>query len=337
MELKLSIVVPIYKVEPYLPKCVESMLAQDLPKEEYEIILVDDGSPDRCGEICNAYAARYANVKVVHRKNGGLSAARNTGIEVAQGEYVQFVDSDDYLEPNVLKTLVDKMESDHLDILRFNYQNVNEHHVVFEPNKIGKPFVDYRDDVCDGLTFLTERLGYGCYACQFIIRREMLQGCLFKEDIYFEDTEWTPRLLLKAQRVTSTNMMVYNYLMREGSITQSVEEAKKRKVLADKLLLVDSMKSQIQRVGDKRWFEGMIAQTAISIVSYVAANYYSQRKEVMKALVEKDIFPLSTYQASQTGKRKISWANISPNLLCFMLYLKNNKIYHRINHYCCFS
>lgn len=323
MELKLSIVVPIYKVEPYLPKCVESLLAQDLPKEDYEIILVDDGSPDRCGEICDAYAARYANVKVVHRKNGGLSAARNTGIEVAQGEYVQFVDSDDYLEPNVLKTLVDKMESDHLDILRFNYQNVNEHHVVFEPNKIGKPFVDYRDDVCDGLTFLTERLGYGCYACQFIIRREMLQGCLFKEGIYFEDTEWTPRLLLKAQRVTSTNMMVYNYLMREGSITQSVEEAKKRKVLADKLLLVDSMKSQIQRVGDKRWFEGMIAQTAISIVSYVAANYYSQRKEVMKALVEKDIFPLSTYQASQTGKRKITWANISPSLLCYMLHLKN--------------
>ena len=323
MELKLSIVVPIYKVEPYLPKCVESLLAQDLPKEDYEIILVDDGSPDRCGEICEEYATRFDNVKVVHRKNGGLSAARNTGIVVAQGEYVLFVDSDDYLEPNVLKTLVDKMESDHLDILRFNYQNVNEHYVVFEPNKFGKPFVDYRDDVCDGLTFLTERLGFGCYAWQFVIRREILQGCLFKEGIYFEDTEWTPRLLLKAQRVTSTNVMVYNYLMREGSITQSVEEAKKRKVLADKLLLVDSMKSQMQRVGDKRWFEGMIAQTAISIVSYVAANYYSQRKEVMKALVEKDIFPLSTYQASQTGKRKITWANISPSLLCYMLHLKN--------------
>ena len=323
MELKLSIVVPIYKVEPYLPKCVESLLAQDLPKEDYEIILVDDGSPDRCGEICEEYATRFDNVKVVHRKNGGLSAARNTGIEVAQGEYVQFVDSDDYLEPNVLKVMVEKMDSDKLDILRFNYQNVNERYEVFDPYKVSKSFVDYRDDVCDGLTFLTERLGFGCYAWQFVIRREILQGCLFKEGIYFEDTEWTPRLLLKAQRVTSTNVMVYNYLMREGSITQSVEEAKKRKVLADKLLLVDSMKSQMKRVGDKRWFEGMIAQTAISIVSYVAANYYSQRKEVMKALVEKDIFPLSTYQASQTGKRKITWANISPNLLCFMLHLKN--------------
>lgn len=321
--IKLSIIVPIYKVEQYLRKCVDSLLDQDLLEEECEIILVDDGSPDECPAICDAYATAYGNVKVIHRKNGGLSAARNSGIEVAQGEYVQFVDSDDYLEPNVLKMLVDKMDADRLDILRFNYQNVNEKYEVFEPNKVSKPFVDYRDEVCDGLAFLTERLGFGCYAWQFVIRREMLPGCLFKEGIYFEDTEWTPRLLLKAQCVTSTNVMVYNYLMREGSITQSVEEAKKRKVLADKLLLVDSMKSQMQRVGDKRWFEGMIAQTAISIVSYVAANYYSQRKEVMKALVEKDIFPLSTYQASQTGKRKIIWANISPNLLCFMLHLKN--------------
>ena len=334
MGVKLSIVVPVYKVEQFLPKCVESLMAQDLREEDYEIILVDDGSPDRCGEICEEYATRFDNVKVVHRKNGGLSAARNTGIEIAQGEYVQFVDSDDYLEPNVLKVLVDKMDSDKLDILRFNYQNVNDRYEVFEPNKVSKPFVDYRDEVCDGLVFLTERLGFGCYAWQFVIRREMLQGCLFKEGIYFEDTEWTPRLLLKARCVTSTNVMVYNYLMREGSITQSVEEAKKRKVLADKLLLVDSLKSQMQRIGDKRWFEGMIAQTAISIVSYVAANYYSQRKEVMKALVEKDILPLSTYQANQTGKRKITWANISPSLLCFMLHLKNNKNNHRINHYC---
>jgi len=290
--IKISVIVPVYNVKRYLPKCIDSLLNQDLPVEDYEIILVDDGSPDGCLAICDEYANTHDNVKVIHRQNGGLSAARNSGIEVAKGQYVQFVDSDDYLEPNVLKALVEKMDSDKLDILRFNYQNVNEQYEVFEPNKVSKPFVDYRDDVCDGLTFLTERLGFGCYAWQFVIRREMLPGCLFKEGIYFEDTQWTPRLLWKAQRVT-------------------------------KLLLVDSMKSQMQRVGDKRWFEGMIAQTAISIISYVAAIYYSQRKEVMKALVEKDIFPLSTYRASQTGKRKITWANISPNLLCFMLHLKN--------------
>lgn len=323
--MKLSIVVPIYKVEPYLPKCVESLLAQDLPKEDYEIILVDDGSPDRCGEICDAYAARYVNVKVVHRKNGGLSAARNTGIEVAQGEYVQFVDSDDYLEPNVLKELVEKMDSDKLDILRFNYQNVNERYEVFEPNKVSKPFVDYRDEVRDGLTFLTERLGFGCYAWQFLLRRELLEGCVFKEGIYFEDMEWTPRVLLKAKRVTSTDMMVYDYLMRQGSITQSVDEKKKRKMLDDRLSLIGSIKEQMEKVGDKRWFEGMIGQMAIGIIGSASSDYYELRKPLIKRLKEEDLFPLSSYHSTDLAARKIRIANVSPMLLCMMLHFKNQS------------
>ena len=322
-DIKLSIVVPIYKVEPYLPKCVESLLAQDLPKEDYEIILVDDGSPDRCGEICDAYAARYVNVKVVHRKNGGLSAARNTGIEVAQGEYVQFVDSDDYLEPNVLKALVEKMDSDKLDILRFNYQNVNERYEVFEPNKVSKPFVDYRDEVCDGLTFLTERLGYGCYAWQFMLRRELLENCVFKEGIYFEDMEWTPRLLLKASKVTSTDLMVYNYLMRQGSITQSVDEKKKRKVLDDRLSLIDSMKEQSEKVNDKRWFEGMIGQMAVGIIRGASGDFWGRHKELIERLKREDVFPLSSYHATDLAARKIRIANISPMLLCMLLHAKN--------------
>ena len=154
MKLKLSIIVPVYKVEQYLHKCVDSLLHQDLSEEEYEIILVDDGSPDSCGDICEEYASKFVQVKVVHQENGGLSAARNSGIKVAQGLYVQFVDSDDYLEPNVLRILVAKMETDQLDILRFNYRNVNEQYETFEPKKVSKPFVVYRDEVCNGLTFL---------------------------------------------------------------------------------------------------------------------------------------------------------------------------------------
>lgn len=319
----LSIIVPVYNVEKYLRKCVDSLLTQDLPPEEYEIILVDDGSTDQSGTICDEYAAGHPIVKAMHQQNGGLSAARNSGVAVAQGRYVQFVDSDDYLEPNVLKTLVEKMETDQLDVLRFNYRNVNERYEVIEPNKDPKRWVNYSSEVCDGLTFLNERLGPACYACQFMARRELLTDCRFKEGIYFEDTEWTPRMIIKAQRAASTDLMVYNYLFREGSITLSVDEVKKRKVLADKLRLVDSLKAQMQQVDDKRWFEGMIAQTVISIISYVAANYYDKRKEVMAALTKKDIFPLSSYQSNQTGKRKIAWANISPRLLCFMLHLKN--------------
>lgn len=323
MGLKLSIIVPVYRVEAYLRKCVNSLLAQDLPVKDYEIILVDDGSPDGCPAICDEYAQLNSNIRVIHRSNGGLSAARNTGIEVARGEYIQFVDSDDFLEQNVLKTLIGKMDSDNLDVLRFNFQNVNEKYEVFEPYKTKKIFVDYSDIACRGEEFLTERLGFGCYACQFIIRASLLNDCLFKEGIFFEDTEWAPRMLLKAERVTSTSLMVYNYLMRSGSITQSIDTAKKRKVLEDRLGLIDSLKSQMREISDKRWFEGMIANTVLAVLGDISSVFWKERKPYLQQLNSKGVFPLSFYHSTPSATRKIRLANISPSLLCMMLYCKN--------------
>jgi len=325
MELKLSVIVPMYNVENYLHKCIDSLLQQDLSSDEYEIILVDDGSPDRCGEICDEYAAKHSNFKVIHRENGGLGAARNSGMDVARGKFVQFVDSDDYLEPMVLGSLARKMEMDGLDVLRFNYQNVNEQYEIFEPNKTSKPFVDYCDEICDGLTFLTERLGFGCYAWQFVVRRELFDECRFKGSAYFEDTEWTPRLLLKAKHVTSTDLMAYNYLMRDGSITKSIDEHKKRKVLSDKLALIDSMKQQMEGVADKRWFEGVVAQTALSVIGYICDNYFEKRRDLLQELKAKKVFPLSDFHATARAARKIRMANLSPLLLCDLMYLKNRR------------
>jgi glycosyltransferase involved in cell wall biosynthesis len=323
MGLKLSIIVPVYKVEPYLQKCVDSLLAQDLPEDDYEIILVDDGSPDRCPEICDEYATEHQNIRVIHRENGGLSAARNSGIAVARGVYVQFVDSDDYLEPNVLKTLVAKMDADRLDVLRFNYQNVNEQGEVFEPNKVSKPFVDYRDEICDGLVFLTERLGYGCYAWQFILRRELLGDCRFREGIYFEDSEWTPRMLVKAKRVTSTPLMVYNYLMRKDSITQSVDMGRKRKALEDKIQLIDSLQSQMKGVADTRWYQGLIAQLTIGIITSIGRLFYEDRKQYLRQIKEKHVFPLYPFHATRFVKRKVFIANVSPMLFCVLLHIRS--------------
>lgn len=324
MELKLSIIVPVYKVEQYLSKCVDSLLHQDLREEEYEIILVDDGSPDNCGAICDDCASKHSNVRVIHRKNGGLSVARNSGIDAAKGKYIQFVDSDDYLQPNVLKSLVEKMERDSLDILRFNYQNVNEKYEVFNPNKINKPFVDYRDEVCDGLTFLNERLGYACYAVQFIIKAELLMPHenRFREGMLFEDTEWTPRILTLAHRMTSVETIVYNYLQREGSITQSVDKTKKEKSIKDRLMLLDLLQSQMQNLQDRRWHKGMVAQTVVSLIGNISRDFYDDRKLYINDLKSKKVFPLSTYQASRTARKRIRMANISPALLCFLLHVR---------------
>ena len=119
---RLSFIVPVYNVAPYLRKCVDSLIAQDY--DDYEIILVDDGSTDECPQICDELAAAYENIRVIHQENAGLSAARNAGLKVAKGEYICFVDSDDYWEENVLGGLMEQVEREKLDVLRFDYQNV---------------------------------------------------------------------------------------------------------------------------------------------------------------------------------------------------------------------
>lgn len=321
--ISLSIVVPVYNVEEFLPKCIDSLLNQDLSAEDYEIILVDDGSPDRCGAICDEYASKYGNIRVVHRKNGGLSAARNSGIEIAQGKYIQFVDSDDYLEPNVLKTLVEKMERDSLDVLRFNYRNVNEEYEEIHPNKDPKRFVDYRDEICGGLTFLNERLGPACYVVQFMLKTELVKSVpLFMEGICFEDVEWTPRVLAAANRVTSENIIVYNYFIRQGSITNAITIEKKRKNADDKIRLIELMKSQMADKSDKRWYEGMIAGTVISLLGAVAGDLYDEREKYIKKLKGLDVFPLSDYHLNRGGMRRRKLINLSIDLYCLLIKLK---------------
>ena len=343
--IKLSIIVPIYGVEEYLHKCVDSLLLQDLPASDYEIVLVEDGGHDRCPQICDSYAAAHENIRVVHRPNGGLSAARNSGIEVARGEYLMFVDSDDYIEPNVLKGLLAQMERDDLDVLRYRLQyvrtkneRVNEltnegEYEVFNPYK-KDPFKgnDYSEEPTDGVTFLNERMNTQCYAWQFILRRDLIVKSLtpslfnslntvFTPGIYFEDTDWTPRMLIRAKRVASTETGVYNYLMREGSITNAVNRGKQKKVLDDKMRLVAEMQKQAEELQakglDNRWFARMIADTVISIVGILSTQFYKEQKEYLAKLQALSVYPIK----SQNAKAKL--INFSPRLAVTILHIKN--------------
>lgn len=322
--MKLSIIVPVYNVEAFLKKCVDSLLAQDLPASDYEIILVDDGSTDGCGALCDALATAHGNIRVIHQQNRGLSGARNAGIPAASGDYVMFVDSDDYLCPNVLGTLVGQMSGQNLDILRFNYQNVNMDGEVFEPNKYVKPFVDYSSVVCNGETFLNERLGNACYAWQFMVKASILhqQGNGFKEGIYFEDVEWTPRILIQVGRVASTETVVYNYLFRSDSIARNTDTEKKRKAIRDKLVILDGFNSLERQMQDNRWLQSMRAHTALAILYSVGRFFYPERKEYIRVLKEKVAFPLSTYHSTRSARRKIRLANLSPSLVCWLYHRK---------------
>ena len=352
--MKLSFIVPIYNVAPYLRKCVDSLIAQDY--RDYEIILVDDGSTDNSWDVIQEIVSelRISDFKfqIIRQKNGGLSAARNAGLKVAKGEYVCFVDSDDYWEPNVLGALMAQVERDNLDVLRFNYQNVRlvtdermngltgeRKYEVFQPYKRDHRLDnDYSETVTDGVTFLNTRMNTQCYAWAFIIRRDLFipnhqssmlnhqlstGDILFTPGIYFEDTDWTPRMLVKAKRVASSDKIVYNYLMREGSITKAVERTKQQKVLDDKMRLVGEMKRQAADLREKgletEWFDRMIADTVVSIIGILSIDFYNERKEYLQQLQTMSIYPIH-------GKSfKAQLINTSPYLAVALLHFKNEK------------
>ncbi len=218
-----SIVVPVYNVERYLDACVQSALRL---KTDCEILLIDDGSTDGSGACCDRFAAADPRVRVFHQKNGGLSAARNTGIRNSTGDYILFLDSDDFLDPAATDAML--AQCGQSAVLTGLYRTYD--------SRTGQ----YRQEVCKGLlriagtvpigTFLSAvpKDGQSCYmiAGRFVVRREFLlaNGLLFHEGIYHEDEEWTQRLLCAADSVTVTHAYFYQYRQgREGAITESVK------------------------------------------------------------------------------------------------------------------
>lgn len=329
--MKLSIIVPIYNVAPYLRKCVDSLLTQDI--SDYEIILVDDGSTDGSSDIADAiqseakgteireadilastpYTLHHTpEIKVIHQANAGLSAARNTGIAAATGDYIMFVDSDDYLQPNVLGALMEQVEREHLDVLRFDYQNVRQteagEYEVFQPNKYPHQ-VDTCREVVDGETYLDERMGYACYACQFVINRE-LTGT-FTPGIHYEDTEWLPRMMLNAKRVNSTPIVVYNYLVRQGSITQvQGDKEKLRKNLEDSMFVMHTLNELKAKYPKSKWLSRIICCNAVGILTHVAMSFYEERKEYIHRLLELNVFPLEIANQGKTYNRRARIINM---------------------------
>lgn len=350
--MQLSFIVPVYNVAPYLRKCVDSLIHQDF--SDYEIVLIDDGSTDESGKICDEYLngkwemsnAKSVPIRVIHQPNAGLSAARNAGVKCAEGKYICFVDSDDYWEPNVLGGLMAQVEREQLDVLRFDYQNVrlrvesgklkvNREYEVFEPYKRSHRIDnDYSEKPTDGVTFLNTRYGTACYAVMFILRRDLIvdsresrvegQECLFTEGIYFEDTNWTPRMLVRAKRVASTDTIVYNYLVRQGSITKAVEQSKKQKVLDDKMRLIGEMQRQAKELQPQGlnnvWFSRMIADTVISVIGILSTQFYDERKIYLEHLRELQIYPI------YSGSLKARLINISPRLAVELLHWKNGRV-----------
>lgn len=222
--IKISLVLPAYNVQKYIGKCIESCLNQDLNKNEYEIIIVNDGSTDSTLEIAQAYKSNDNNIILLSQSNQGLSMARNNGTKIAKGKYIWFIDSDDYIANNCLKTIIDVMESKKLEIFGVGPK------IQFQEN-FPKNFNEMTDinPVVGGTTWLKGGIPFiGAWAYVFLKDFWIRNNFNFYSGIYYEDTELIPKVCLKATRISTFNKFsCYSYIMRPGSIMNSAINEKK--------------------------------------------------------------------------------------------------------------
>lgn len=215
MKQLVSIVVPIYNVEKYLRKCIDSLLEQTYKK--CEIILVDDGSPDNCGKIADDYAEQNNNIKVFHKKNGGLGAARNFGVQRAEGEKIVFVDSDDYVRETYVSDLVNLIEKYDADVAITAIKRIKEGDSLAIHNR----FKDYCISAEEAISevYIGGKIGWSAYGK--IFKKEILLNAPFP-DGYYEDSACMYKILNQCKKVAVGDYVAnYYYIMRKGSILQS--------------------------------------------------------------------------------------------------------------------
>ena len=324
--MKLSIIVPLYNSAKWLDKCLTSLVRQDIPDSEYEVICVNDGSPDNSEEITLSYAQKYKQIKVFSQENKGASGARNTGLRNAVGQYVTFVDPDDYVEPNGYGRLIRQMEDENLDMLRFNYQMVDEQYNLVEKPRSAQ-LIDYSSEIMEGNKFLGQRLGFACFIWTFIYRTSLLKDndIWFCEGDYYDDTPWTPRVCRAASRVNSVDVVQYYYLQREGSLVKSSDLKSIKKKMDGRFLLIDLLQEQMRSVNDKdamNWYQGMMAHVVLGALTSVAINDFENMNVVVKRLKELNVFPLSYHDSLPNVVKKMRIVNFSPKMYCWLLHLK---------------
>lgn len=214
---EISVVVPVYNVEGYVEKCLRSVLAQTFGG--FEVLAVDDGSTDRSGEICDRLAREDARLRVIHQKNQGLGGARNTGIEAAEGEWLLFVDSDDWLEPQTLEKSMAAARRHDADMVMFAFQTVDGQGKV-----LGRFIEDIPLDTPLSLEGRRDVLFTAPCAWNKLYKAGLFQktGVRYPPRVWYEDVRTSPKLMAASERLVFIDYIGYNYLQRAGSIMGSI-------------------------------------------------------------------------------------------------------------------
>lgn len=309
MKPLLTVVIPVYNVERYLKRCIESVLAQEW--KDYEILLVDDGSTDHSPQICDDYVKDYDFISVIHKENGGLSEARNTGISHAKGEYVYFPDSDDWIEPDTFIALAEALESLEFDIISFNREFVKGE----EDAIVSEPEVTQVFEGKDAFVQMLKHRYITGFANDKIYRKSLFvdNNILFPSRKYYEDLGTNYKLFLSAKKVYATNQKYYHYLIdNPDSITQSWNEKKFRDMFGfyKEVFYSDFVRSQLNQeelhISQLYYVNGLIHILASLYKSKLDREYIDITDEVKQELLKNSV--------------SLSQMKDQPNKLKYVLY-----------------
>ncbi len=209
---KISVIVPVYNVEKYISKCLDSLVNQTL--KDIEIIVVNDGTKDNSQEIIDKYVKKYSNVKSYIKENGGLSSARNYGLKYATGEYIAFVDSDDYVDCNMYEDMYNKAKEGNFEVVACDLKYIYDEKEVLAYSNLKKDLIT-KEEIRKSYIYIYPSVWNKIYT------KKLLQNIEFKENIWFEDVEFLYRLFPKIKNIGYINKHYYNYVQRDGAITST--------------------------------------------------------------------------------------------------------------------
>lgn len=289
---KLTFIVTVYNTENLIARCMESLFAQELPSDDYEILLVDNGSTDNSGKVCDDYKTKYPNVRVLHLENLGAGASRNSGVLAAKSEYIWYIDSDDTIEPNVSKELLDKAFKDNLDVLAFDYE------LAYEDENLNITRKDVHRIPCKnpgkvltGEEFMLQTEMPSAQWCSLYRRQFLLDENLkFIERICYEDQDYTPRAYCLAKRAAFVPVMVYNYVQRAGSITKRTDLQERR--ASDYLRVCDSLYNFVTKKLTKGTAIHNLMMSKITFDFAQSLRFCDKSYPIAKEYAKKPYYPL---------------------------------------------
>lgn len=330
----LSIIVPVYNVEDFLSRCLDSLINQDLPKDQYEILIVNDGSPDSSLQIAENYQKENSNLKIISQENKGLSEARNTGFRNSTGKYVYFIDSDDYIQKNVLQNLMNIVTQLNLDFLGFGSTSTSKSDYNASIN-----FLDIdKIEVYDGNTFIAKH-NYLANAWWYIIKKEVIDsvGLQFEKGRMLEDGIYTAELLLNSKRTTFLKYDIYRYFLNVNSLTTTTYKKNNKRLNEDSIFVIHKFTELIDFAIKNNANSQTIRRLKTIQESYLFFLFIRLMRGnakfldfnlIITEMKQENIYPMKNFIGiDYTSKKERSLTFIFNNKILFYLFVQINSIF----------